>query len=589
MTKIKKPQLENFWPKLWELIRPSHSQVKKIIFFIAIFETVKLSGPYLLKLIIDHLTSSGLKEIMPLIYLVILMFLSEQASSLLGYAKDKQIFKMLIDIEYYLPIAAGKKLIGLSLNYHEKENTGNKITKIERGIQKITDLVGNIFFEVAPTFLQLIATIVVLFMVNIWIGLSFLFFAPLAIFMTYRANRILYPLRKKRHINYEVSVGKLTQSVLNINTVKSFVQEDREMREYGGIRKMIKENEVKEWPRMLKFNLTRNSFIGLGRITILILGAFLAWRGSIGVGTVIFVITLSEKSYLSLFRLSRFYDRIAEGAEAVKRLVGLINEEIDIKSPVNGLIPKITNGEVEFKKVTFRYNPGEEKALDNVSVKIPAGCVTALVGPSGGGKTTLARMIYRHYDPQMGEVLFDGKNLKEYDLFAYRRLLAIVPQEVEIFNLTVVENISYANPKTSFQEIQAAARIANAEEFINKLQNKYETLVGERGIKLSGGQRQRIGIARAILANPKILIFDEATSNLDSYSEKLIQEALEKIRKGRTLIIIAHRLSTIQKADKIIVLENGRVAEEGGHLELAKTTGGLYAKLLKLQRMGDVE
>lgn len=585
----KNPKLDNFWRKLWDLIKPSHSRVKKIIFSIAVFELVKLSGPYLLKLIIDHLTSSGLKEIMPLIYLVILMFVSEQVSSLLGYFKDRQIFKILIDIEYYLPILAGKKLLGLSLSYHEKENTGNKISKIERGIQKISELVGNISFEVAPTFLQLIVTVIVLFIVNIWIGLSFLFFAPLAVFMTYRANKILYPLRKKRHIDYEISVGKITQSIININTVKSFAQEEREMKEYGDIRKIIKENEIKEWFRMLKFNFTRNSFIGLGRITILVLGAFLAWRGSISVGTVIFVITLSEKSYLSLFRLSRFYDRIAEGAEAVSRLVDLINEEIDIKNPSGGIIPKMAIGEVKFKNVTFRYNSGEEKALDNVSVKIPAGCVTALVGPSGGGKTTLARMIYRHYDPQAGEVLFDGINLKKYDLFAYRKLLAIVPQEVEIFNLSIAENISYANTKVDFKEIQAVARIANAEEFIKKLLKKYDTLVGERGIKLSGGQRQRVGIARAVLANPKILIFDEATSNLDSYSEKLIQEALEKVRKGRTLIIIAHRLSTIKKADKIIVLENGKIVEEGSHFELAKTTGGLYAKLLKLQEVGDIE
>jgi ABC-type multidrug transport system fused ATPase/permease subunit len=464
MPKEKQPKQENFWRKLWDLIKPSHGRVRKIIFSIAVFELVKLSGPYLLKLIIDHLTSSGFKEIMPLLYLVILMFASEQASSLLGYLKDRQIFKMLMDIEYYLPILAGKKLLGLSLKYHEKENTGNKISKIERGIQKITDLVGNISFEVAPTFLQLIATVIVLFIVNIWIGLSFLFFTPLAVFMTYRANQILYPLRKKRHIDYEISVGKITQSIININTVKSFVQEEREMAEYGGIRKMIKENEIKEWFRMLKFNLTRNSFIGLGRITILVLSAFLAWQGDISVGTVIFVITLSEKSYLSLFRLSRFYDRIAEGAEAVSRLVDLINEEIDIKNPSGGLIPKMAKGEVEFKNVTFKYNSGEEKALDNVSVKIPAGCVTALVGPSGGGKTTLARMIYRHYDPRVGEVLFDDVNLRKYDIFAYRRLLAIVPQEVEIFNLTVAQNISYAKPRAGFKELPAAARIAHAEE-----------------------------------------------------------------------------------------------------------------------------
>ena len=198
-------------------------------------------------------------------------------------------------------------------------------------------------------------------------------------------------------------------------------------------------------------------------------------------------------------------------------------------------------------------------------------------------------MIYRHYDPIEGEIILDRKNLKEYDLYAFRKFIAIVPQEVEVFSTTVKENISYAKPRASFSEIQSAARIANAEEFINNLKEGYDTMVGERGIKLSGGQRQRLGIARAILANPRILIFDEATSSLDSYSEKLIQEAMEKIRKNRTVIIIAHRLSTIKKADKIIVLENGKVVEEGSHFELARSEGGLYQKLINLQKMGDVE
>jgi ABC-type multidrug transport system fused ATPase/permease subunit len=589
MAKEKKSKLNNFWPKLWELIRPSRKKIKITLLFIAIFELVKLSGPYILKLIIDRLSFSGLKEIEPIIYLVILMFIVDQIGSFWGYLKDKRIFKILIDLEYYLPMSVGKKLLDLPLSYHEKENTGNKIIRIERGIQKITELIGNIFFEVAPTFMQMAVTIVALFIIDIRFGLSFLFFAPVSVYMTYRANKTLYPIRRKRHIDYEISVGKIVQAIMNINTVKSFAQEKREMKEYGDIRKLVRENELKEWSQMLKFNFRRNSFIDLGRITILILGALLAWQGSISVGTVIFVITLSEKSYMSLFRLSRFYDRMAEGAEAVNRLIKLVNEEVDIKNPSNGVIPKIAKGEVEFKNITFKYSSSEEKALDNVSVKIPAGCVTALVGPSGGGKTTLARMIYRHYDPEAGEILFDDYNLKKYDLFAFRKLLAIVPQEVEIFNLSVRENISYANPRVGLKEIKAAARIANAEEFIKKLPNKYETLVGERGIKLSGGQRQRIGIARAILANPKILIFDEATSNLDSYSEKLIQEALEKVRKNRTLIIIAHRLSTIKKADKIIVLENGKIVEEGSHYELAKTSGGLYAKLLQLQNMGDIE
>ena len=227
-------------------------------------------------------------------------------------------------------------------------------------------------------------------------------------------------------------------------------------------------------------------------------------------------------------------------------------------------------------------------ALDRVSFKISAGTTVALVGPSGGGKTTVARLLYRHYDPTSGKVMVDDKDIKSFDFNAYRRFLAIVPQEVEIFDVSVRDNIAYANPAASLAEIEAAARIANAEEFILKLDKGYDTLVGERGIKLSGGQRQRLGIARAILARPKILIFDEATSNLDSQSESLIQEALGRIGRNRTVIIIAHRLSTIKKADKIIVLENGKVAEQGSHLELSQVAGGLYAKLLKLQDLGEI-
>jgi len=227
--------------------------------------------------------------------------------------------------------------------------------------------------------------------------------------------------------------------------------------------------------------------------------------------------------------------------------------------------------------------------LKNINLEIPSGATTALVGPSGGGKTTLARMVYRHYDPTAGQVLLDGKDLRQYDLYGFRKFFAIVPQDVEIFNASVSENIAYAKPEASLTEIKAAARVANAEEFIAQLSNGYETIVGERGIKLSGGQRQRIGIARAILANPKVLIFDEATSNLDSQSERLIQDAMDKICKNRTVIIIAHRLSTIKKADKIVVLEKGQVVESGSHSELALVNDGLYKKLIDLQKMGEVD
>jgi ABC-type multidrug transport system fused ATPase/permease subunit len=249
---------------------------------------------------------------------------------------------------------------------------------------------------------------------------------------------------------------------------------------------------------------------------------------------------------------------------------------------------KKVEGAITFKVVNFSYN-SSEYTLENLNLHIPAGAFTALVGPSGGGKTTIVRLIFRHFEVKSGAVLLDGINIKDIDLFNFRSFLSIVPQEVDIFNSSIFDNISYANKKASFQEVEAAAKIANASEFIEKLSDKYNTIVGERGIKLSGGQRQRIGIARAVLANPKILVFDEATSNLDTESEKLIQDAILKISRNKTIIVIAHRLSTIKMADKIIVIEKGKVSEEGTHSQLLQQDKGLYKKLINLQSLGDVK
>jgi ABC-type multidrug transport system fused ATPase/permease subunit len=351
----------------------------------------------------------------------------------------------------------------------------------------------------------------------------------------------------------------------------------------------VRDNENKQWSWMMKIGLGRNLIVDFGRAAVLFLGAYFVYRGQMGVGTLIFAFTLSEKAYASIFRLSRFYDRMEEGREGVNRLLLLFNAKSEVRNVKNALVPKNIKGSIEFKNISFKYKNTRAVALKNASFKIKAGQTVALVGPSGGGKTTIARLIYRHYDPNSGQVLVDGHDISQLDLFAYRRFLAIVPQEVEIFDLSVRDNIAYANPRASQEDIVKAARIANAEEFITKLDKGYDTLVGERGLKLSGGQRQRLGIARAILARPKILIFDEATSSLDSQSERLIQLALDRLTKNRTVIIIAHRLSTIRKADEIIVLENGAVVEQGSHNALSQVSGGLYAKLLHLQAMGELD
>ena len=578
-----------FWIELWTLLKPFKRLCFVILSFIILEATLDLFKPYLLKLLVDGLSGFKPENLTYLLKIIVLYLATDEVRSFLSYLSDRRILRLLVKVEYFLGVKAQEKLVSLSLGYHEKENTGSKIVKIERGVDKISEFLNNAFWEVAPTFIQLALTLIALFWADWRIGLSFLFFAPGYLLITYFANKRMYPVRKQIYRDYEIASGKMGQAIININAVQSFVQEKRELSEFEKIKAHVRDNEDKQWGWMMKIGLGRNFVVDLGRATVLFLGVYLVYQGSLTVGTLIFAFTLSERAYNSLFRLSRFYDRLEEGREGVNRLIALFNTPVEIINKENGYKPDKIQGEIEFKNVAFYYSENKSPALKDLNFKISSSCVTALVGPSGGGKTTVARLVYRHYDPQTGQVLLDGRDLKDYDLPSFRKFLAIVPQEVEIFDLSVRENIAYAKPDASEEEIKAAARIANAEEFIDKLEKGYETVVGERGIKLSGGQRQRVGIARAILANPRILIFDEATSNLDSQSEVLIQNALEKISKDRTMIIIAHRLSTIKKADKIIVLENGQVAEEGSHLELARLDGGLYAKLLKLQEMGELD
>jgi ABC-type multidrug transport system fused ATPase/permease subunit len=584
-TKI---NLGRFWKRLWALLEPSQKQIKRLLFLIVAMEVVRLSGPYILKLVIDKVTDFDATQLGNILLLIGVMFLINQGLSFIDYIADLKIFKILADADAYLANNAHKKMVFLSLGYHEKENTGGKVIKINRGVDKIDTLLGNFFWEVAPTVFQIIFTTVTLFIVNWQFGMIILVFVPAFVFLTLRVNTLVFPFRKKRFDEQEVAASLMTQSIVNINTVKSFVAEMREYVQFSRATENVKNSVLREYGKIIQYNVARNLVIDLGRACVLIFGIYLVIRGQITIGSIVFVYTISEKALLSLFRISRLYDRIMESSEAVERLYLLSKEESEIKNNPRGIKPKNIEGSLEFKQLSFAYKESNNAALDRVSFLINSGCVTALVGPSGGGKTTVVRMIYRHYDPTEGQLLLDGKDLRDYDLYAFRRFMAIVPQDVEIFDTSIRENIAYAKPKASMKEIEAAARTANAEEFILQLKNGYDTTVGERGIKLSGGQRQRVGIARAILANPRILIFDEATSSLDSYSERLIQDAMDKISRNRTVIVIAHRLSTIKKADKIIVLEKGHVVEEGSHTELSRLSGGLYQKLIKLQEIGDV-
>ncbi len=585
------PQISNkeFWSKLWQLLDESHRLIFVILAFTVLAALLDLLKPYLVKLVIDSLTNFQKENLMMMIMLVGAFFISDQVRSWVTYLNNIKILRLSVDIEYTLAIKAQKKLMFLPLGYHETENTGNKIVKIERGVQRIMNLTENISWEVVPILIQISFSLAALFLTDYRLGLSLLILAPIFLYLTFRANKKMQPYRKEMYKQYEEASGKMTQSIININAVQSFVQENQELSNFDKIKKAISENEHFQWSKVMLSNMWRNSLVNFGTTAVLLIGIYLVYQNEITIGSLIFAFTMSVNSYSALFRLSRFYDRMEEGKEGVRRLMDLFSVVSNLVEKENAYQPKDIKGAIEFKDVSFNYNNSKKSALNEISFTIDAGKMVALVGPSGSGKTTIARLIYRHYDPMAGEVILDGRNLKDYDLHGFRKFLAIVPQEVEVFDVSVRENIAYAKPNATQEEIEEAAKTANAHEFISKLDKGYDTLVGERGIKLSGGQRQRLGIARALLADPKVLIFDEATSNLDSQSEALIKEAMDRISKNRTTIIIAHRLSTIKKADKIIVFEEGKVIESGSHNELAHIEGGLYSKLLKLQELGEIK
>jgi ABC-type multidrug transport system fused ATPase/permease subunit len=308
---------------------------------------------------------------------------------------------------------------------------------------------------------------------------------------------------------------------------------------------------------------------------------FLLSAGIISAGQLVMFIGYISLAYRPFGLLANHYRMVRTGLTAIQRAIKLLKIKPEIYQPKGAKELKDIQGEVEFSHVSFGYRD-HQKVLSDISFKVKPGQVVALVGESGVGKTTLVDLISGYYQPNQGKILIDGQDISQINLKSLRDNIALVPQEVTLFNDTIKNNIKYGNSRASDKKIIEAAKAAHAHEFIQKFPKKYEQLVGERGIELSTGQKQRVAIARAILRNPKILILDEATSSLDSATEKLVQEALNHLIKGRTTFIIAHRLSTIQKADKILVLEKGRIVEEGDHQELVEK-GGVYKKLCQLQ------
>jgi ABC-type multidrug transport system fused ATPase/permease subunit len=483
-----------------------------------------------------------------------------------------------------LRLALYSNLIKLPMNFFSQKRVGELNSRISSDISQIQDTLTTTIAEFLRQFILIIGGVILLASESIKLTLMMLAVVPLVAVAAVIFGRFIRKYSKKVQDTVAESQVIVEETLQGITNVKAFANEWYEIARY--------KNKIKEIVNIaIKGGQYRGYFASFiifclfGAIVAVVwFGVTLSIRGEMSVGQLITFVLYSTFVGASFGGIAELYAQIQKAVGATERVFELLEEQPE---NINGNKPIVTEkikGNVTFKNVRFSYPSRKEiEVLKGVSFTAKFGQKIALVGPSGAGKSTISALLLRFYDLNSGEIIIDDKSIYDYDLEQLRGNMSIVPQDVILFGGSIKENIAYGKPDATFEEIKVAAQQANALEFINGFPEQFETLVGERGIKLSGGQRQRIAIARALLKNPSILILDEATSSLDSESEKLVQEALETLMNGRTSIIIAHRLATIRSADSILVLNDGVIAEQGTHKELLDVEKGIYKNLSNLQ------
>ncbi len=572
--------MKNF-KRLFKLLIPYKTQIIYGSLFLVLVSAINLMIPLFIKELVDVVEVHKDLDLLNRMAwtIALLFFLQMLFSTAHNYLYDITEKRVITDLRKII----FNHLHTLSTSFFVKRRTGEIMSRMTNDVTTIEGVITDLPATLLQQSIRLIGGIVIIIVMNWKLTFMILVLAPIMVLFAKTFGRKLKHLSREIQDKLATSTTIVEENISGIQLVKSFVRQKQEGQRF--------DDAVEDSFQSAKKRVRISAFFGpvigfIAFVTALILlwyGGREVIAGTLSPGEMIAFILYAIIIAGPMGSFARLYTRIQEGLGASERIFEILDTEPEVKDAPGALaLPEIV-GKVEVRDLRFHYREDQE-VLKGLNFTVEPGEMVALVGPSGAGKTTLVNLLHRFYDPVSGEILVDGHNIRDVQMTSYWRQIGLVPQETLLFGGTIEENIRFAKEDATLDEIHEAARVANADRFINECPDGYQTVVGEKGIRLSAGQRQRIAIARAILKNPRLLILDEATSSLDNESEKLIQEALERLMRGKTSFVIAHRLSTIHNADQILVLDQGRIVETGTHHELMGQKG-LYQYLYNLKSL----